>query len=184
MKALLAGFRQYADFSGTTTCKEFWVFISITQVILVILLLPAWILFVQLFNELINNPRILDALFYIYHTADAAWDYVWQELTEAAAEVWGPFVDSLQHNHQFSLICTALAVLWGLILIIPTLAITARRLLDSGHSRWWLLPLMMMCIPLPGIADLGFIGSIITLIFCCQPSVSGKDSPLPPIPGS
>ncbi|MBR5522386.1 MAG: DUF805 domain-containing protein [Akkermansia sp.] len=184
MKALLAGLRQYADFSGTTARKEFWAFISVTQVTLVILLLPAWLLFVQLFDELINHPRILDALFYICQTADIAWDYVFQELSEAAAEVWEPFAESLLQDHPFSLICTALAALWGLILIIPTLAITARRLRDSGHCRWWLLPLIMMLIPLPGVADLGFIGSIITLIFCCQPSISDKDSPLPPVPGS
>ena len=63
MHALLQGFRQYADFSGRTSRRDFWQFVSITQLTFIILLLPAWLVFLEFFREIISNPRVLDLLF-------------------------------------------------------------------------------------------------------------------------
>lgn len=176
MHALLQGFRQYADFSGRTSRRDFWQFVSITQVILIILLLPAWFVFLEFFNELISNPQVLDLIFAIAQNPDI----IHQELAEEIAALWEPYAEELLTTYRLHLICTCVAAVWGLIIATPTLAITARRLKDTGHSRWWIGPLVFLFLPLPFIADIAFICSIITLVYCCQ--TGKKDEVLPPVP--
>lgn len=178
MRALVQGFRQFADFSGKTARRDFWQFVSITQVILIILLLPAWFVFLEFFNELISNPQVLDLLFAIVQNPDI----IHQELAEEIAAIWEPYAEELLTTYRLHLICTCVAAVWGLIIAMPTLAITARRLKDAGHSRWWVLPLIFLFLPLPFVADIAFICSIITLVYCCQ---AGKqDEELPPVPSA
>lgn len=55
-----------------------------------------------------------------------------------------------------------LSTLFSLILIIPSLAVTFRRLHDTGKSGWWIL-----------ISLIPFIGWIVLLIFTVQDSESG-----------
>ncbi|MEA2166980.1 MAG: hypothetical protein QOF76_280 [Solirubrobacteraceae bacterium] len=53
-------------------------------------------------------------------------------------------------------------ILYGLailVLLLPNLAVTVRRLHDSGHSGWWLL-----------IALIPLIGAIVLLVFTLQDS--------------
>ncbi len=181
MKAIINGFRQYAYFSGTTNRRDFWEFIILTHIITVLLLLPAWWLFLQLFSEIINDPRILDLLFATTQTTpDEAYNIICNELTTALADICIPFVQHAPTDYPLILICTAIALLWGLILIVPTLAIIARRLADAGHSRWWVLPPGALCIPLPIVADIALIGSIVTFILCCQ--ASRHNTELPRVP--
>lgn len=176
MKSLLHGFRLYAHFSGNTPRRTFWEFVSITQVVFIILLLPAWFVFLEFFNEAISDPRVLDIIFAMAQTREI----LFRELAEVLLEIWQTFSVDLIDAHKEALICTGVALLWGAVTALPTLAITARRLHDAGHSRWWICPIILLCIPLPIIADIGFIGSIVTLIFCAQPSRG--EAPLPPIP--
>lgn len=178
MKSLLQGFRQYADFSGKTPRRPFWEFVSISQLILIILLIPAFCAFLEFYQEVINDPRIQGLVVDMVQSQEI----LYQELAELVVEIWQSFAGDILTTHTSALICTGGAIVWGAIICIPTLAITARRLHDAGHSRWWICPVILLCIPLPIIADIGFIGSIITLIFCSQES-HGKDT-LPPIPGS
>lgn len=76
-------------------------------------------------------------------------------------------------------------VLYGLAAFVPGLAVTVRRLHDTGRSGWWIL-----------ISFLPGIGGIILLIFMCLDSepgpnlhglnpkgVVGYGQPLPPYPG-
>ncbi len=178
MHALLQGFRQYADFSGKTTRRDFWQFVSISQSILIILLLPAWFVFLEFFSEVISAPEVLDLLFYGFQTAD----FLYEELAEELVAIGHPYVEELHTTYYVHLICTCIAVLWGLIIAIPTLAITARRLKDAGHSRWWVSPLFFLIIPLPIIADIAFICSIITLVYCCQ--AGKREDELPTVPSA
>lgn len=172
MRALVQGFRQFADFSGKTARRDFWQFVSITQVILIILLLPAWFVFLEFFNDFISNPRVLDLLFAIAQNPDI----IHQELAEEIAAIWEPYAEELLTTYRLHLICTCVAALWGLVIAIPSLAITARRLKDAGHSRLWVCPLVFLIIPLPFIADIAFICSIVTLVYCCQ---AGKQDEVP-----
>ena len=55
----------------------------------------------------------------------------------------------------------AIAIIFGLILFVPALAVTARRLHDTGKSGWWQLTAY--------IPYVGIIASIILLfIFCTE----------------
>ncbi|MEH7451639.1 DUF805 domain-containing protein [Gottfriedia acidiceleris] len=54
--------------------------------------------------------------------------------------------------------------IYGLLTILPSLAVGARRLHDSGKSGWWLL-----------IGLIPFIGTIILIIFFCLDSEEGDN---------
>jgi uncharacterized membrane protein YhaH (DUF805 family) len=76
-------------------------------------------------------------------------------------------------------------VLYGMAVFVPGLAVTVRRLHDTGRSGWWIL-----------ISFVPFVGSIVLLVFMCLDSepgpnlhglnpkgVVGYGQPLPPYPG-
>lgn len=52
----------------------------------------------------------------------------------------------------------------GLAVLIPTVAVTTRRLHDTGLSGWWIL---LSLVPL--------LGGLILLIFCCRAGKSGPN---------
>jgi uncharacterized membrane protein YhaH (DUF805 family) len=54
--------------------------------------------------------------------------------------------------------------LYGLLVFIPTLAVTVRRLHDTGRRGWWIL-----------IELIPIIGTIILLIFVCLDSQPGTN---------
>jgi len=54
----------------------------------------------------------------------------------------------------FGVVFVVLYVIWGLAIIIPSLALLVRRLHDSNHSAWWLL---IYLIPL--------VGAIVLFVF-------------------
>ena len=61
-----------------------------------------------------------------------------------------------------------------LALVLPSLAVTARRLHDTGRSGWWIL-----------IGFIPLIGAITMLVFECQDSQAGPNNygPSPKDPG-
>ncbi|GGP24644.1 DUF805 domain-containing protein [Silvimonas amylolytica] len=75
-----------------------------------------------------------------------------------------------------------LGTIYGLAVLIPSLAVAVRRLHDGDHTGWWLF---MVLLPI--------VGSIILLVFMLQQSSPGTnrfgpsprldfDEPEPPIP--
>lgn len=63
---------------------------------------------------------------------------------------------------------TGMGLLGGLLslaLLIPSIAVSVRRLHDTGRSGWWLL-----------IALIPLIGAIVLLVFTVQDSHSGANS--------
>lgn len=58
---------------------------------------------------------------------------------------------------------SVIAGIVGLACFVPTLAVTARRLHDTGKSAWWML-LYLTC-----------IGGIVILIFCAMDSQPGDN---------
>ncbi|MFC5865550.1 DUF805 domain-containing protein [Acidicapsa dinghuensis] len=54
--------------------------------------------------------------------------------------------------------------LYTMALLIPSLAVTVRRLHDTGRSGWWLL-----------ISLVPFVGGIILLVFVCSDSQPGPN---------
>ena len=67
------------------------------------------------------------------------------------------------------IVCSILFFVLWLALIIPSWAVTFRRLHDVGQPGWWLLGTF---IPFPFI---GLIFSVIILVFCCQDSKPGTN---------
>lgn len=57
-----------------------------------------------------------------------------------------------------------LTIIYSILTILPSLAVGARRLHDSGKSAWWLL-----------IGLIPFLGGIILLIFFCLDSEEGDN---------
>ena len=57
-----------------------------------------------------------------------------------------------------------LGAIFALAMLIPSLAVSVRRLHDTGRSGWWLL---IGCIPL--------LGGLVLLVFFCMDSVSGDN---------
>ena len=57
-----------------------------------------------------------------------------------------------------------IVLIYFLIALIPTLAVTVRRLHDTGRSGWWYL-----------ITFVPYVGNLIILIFACYDSQYGKN---------
>jgi uncharacterized membrane protein YhaH (DUF805 family) len=55
-------------------------------------------------------------------------------------------------------------MLFGLAVLIPSIAVGARRLHDTDRSGWWLL-----------IALIPFIGAIVLLVFFVLPGTQGTN---------
>ena len=64
----------------------------------------------------------------------------------------------------FSIIGSFIIGLFGLVIIIPTLALWMRRLHDTGKSGWWLL-----------ISLIPVVGSIVLLVFALLDSQPGDN---------
>jgi uncharacterized membrane protein YhaH (DUF805 family) len=54
--------------------------------------------------------------------------------------------------------------LYGLAVLLPGLAVTFRRLHDTGRSAWWIL-----------IGVIPIVGSIVLLVFTCLPGAAGPN---------
>ena len=61
----------------------------------------------------------------------------------------------------------AIAIIFGLILFVPSLAVTARRLHDTGKSGWWQLTAY--------IPYVSIIASIILLVIFCTEGEKKKN---------
>ena len=59
---------------------------------------------------------------------------------------------------------SVLGSLYGLAVLIPSIAVSVRRLHDTNRSGWWLL-----------IALVPLIGAIVLLVFMAQDSQPGKN---------
>tara|TARA_B100001057_G_C22306287_1_gene740262 strand:+ start:165 stop:533 length:369 start_codon:yes stop_codon:yes gene_type:complete len=61
----------------------------------------------------------------------------------------------------------AIAIIFGLVLFVPALAVTARRLHDTGRSGWWQLTAY--------IPYVGIIASIILIVIFCTEGEKKKN---------
>lgn len=152
MKALIHGFRHYADFSGRDRCGKFWGFIFSCFIISLLLMLPVVLTGLQLITALI------EALIQ----------------KKAAAPAEGDMLRHLLSQSIVMIICMILMILWWLATLIPTAAATVRRLRDAGQSPWWVLPPLFTCTPLSaltsGLGAWPWLLSMVTLILCCLPT--------------
>ncbi len=64
-----------------------------------------------------------------------------------------------------SILSAVVILAFSLGTLVPTIAVTIRRLHDSGKSGWWYL-----------IALVPLVGAIVLLVFCCLDSESGTNN--------
>lgn len=70
-------------------------------------------------------------------------------------------IAATQHTHP---LISVPSIIYGLVILIPSLAVTFRRLHDTNRSAWWLL-----------ISLVPIIGSIVLLIFLVTDSTPGTN---------
>lgn len=58
-----------------------------------------------------------------------------------------------------------ITILYSLAVLVPSLAVTSRRLHDTGRSLWWILLSLLVIIPIIGV-----VGPIVLLVFLCLDS--------------
>lgn len=93
-------------------------------------------------------------------------EYWWFVLFNVIVSVVLDVFAVLTHSSIFSVVL----VVYGLAVLIPGLAVTARRLHDTGRSGWWML-----------INLVPFIGAIVMLVFTVSDSQPQANSYGPPV---
>lgn len=163
MNDLLHGFRHYADFSGRDRRGQFWGFILLTQLIGFLLLLPIIIAAFHIVADLFD-------LAMAQNTHPSAAPVTDEALSTHAYEL----AISLLKSSAVIIISLILCSLWWLITLLPTAAATARRLRDSGHSPWWVLPPALtftsIAALIPGLTSWSALLCLVTLVLCCLPT--------------
>lgn len=130
MEWYFASFRRYGDFArGRARRTEFWTFT-------------------------LCNLLVAAALIVVQYL-------VLLEMLDIGSAVLNPAVASaavLARTIGLYLILVATAVAW-LVMILPTIGVTVRRLHDTGRSGWWVL-----------VALVPVLGALVLLALCCLDS--------------
>ncbi|HEU5271777.1 MAG TPA: DUF805 domain-containing protein [Jatrophihabitans sp.] len=85
-------------------------------------------------------------------------EFWWFTLFAAILYIVVGIIDAVAKN-------AVLGAIVALALILPSLAVTVRRLHDTGRSGWWIL-----------IGLIPFVGAIVLLVFECQDSQPGSNN--------
>lgn len=126
--------KKYACFSGRARRMEFWMFTLISTLIMIVL-------------NIIDNVIGLEMTAY---TIDAV----------SINSINGEGVE----NKEIPLTFGVLSSLYWLFVLIPSIAVTARRLHDIGRSGWWQLLNLICC-----------VGWIVMLVFNVTPGTVGDN---------
>lgn len=150
MKLIADYFRNYVNFSGRTSRRDFWLtelyLFLVTLPIVIILEIKVFGAFKMVVNSGMDIQKDPLALF------------------------------SCLYSSPIIIILTAIFWLWNLVRFIPDLSMTARRLRDAGVTPWWIaINFVTAFTPRIGIF-LCFGCCIIMLILLCKPSVKDTDS--------
>ena len=167
IKALKGGLLHYADFSGRTTRAMFWNFVVGTHLLIMFCMLPAMLEFFRFYDFLLHDVRFLDLLLNDGVIVSASFDMeaigsVVQELGQEYAAAHGPF--------EVEFAGLVLGAVLALAVLLPTVAITVRRLRDVGCSVMWVLPPVLSLLPIPYLSTFALLLSVVTLVMCCMPT--------------
>jgi uncharacterized membrane protein YhaH (DUF805 family) len=145
MEWMLLPFRRYFDFSGRSRRREFWMFMLLNIIIGCILAGPAY---VMLMRQMIAMA--------------------------ASAEAGAPVEPNFGAMILGSPIALGLLGIYGiyaLVTIIPSIAVTVRRLHDRNMRGWWYLGVVL----LSWIPIIGFLVSIAFLVIMCLDGTPGPN---------
>ncbi len=98
---------------------------------------------------------------------------------------------AVKDSTPFTIVVSIISIVWGLFIIIPSIAITVRRLHDTNRSGWWyLLSLAAACLLCASILLfvtnndgptaivsllLGIVGYITFFVFLVLPGTKGEN---------
>lgn len=143
---MLMPLKRYADFSGRSRRKEFWLFQLLNLIVIAVFFGP-------IYRVMIGNMM-----------AQAT---MGQDGTFAGAASSGfQFGD-----HPIAVAFGAIGLIWVLFVFIPSLALIVRRLHDRDMSGWWYLGFVVLAmIPLVGL-----VASIAFLVVMCLDGTQGTN---------
>ena len=136
MEWMILPLKRYAQFSGRSRRKEFWMFMLFTTLVAVVLAGPT---FFSIMSTSVTDPHVLDA-------------------------------DPFAGVGTLGMAGLGLYGLFALAIVIPSIAVTVRRLHDRDMSGWWYLGFI-----LGGMIPL--IGFIISIAFIVIMALPGTDGP-------
>lgn len=169
MNCFAYGFRHYADFTGRDSRSRYWVFITSTQLVLVLLAMPAFVAFAGDLRELLQDFLLGQCV------GMGPEELLNMEVMRPLVEdYFGEYFSAFGAEHSVATYFLLADVAWALLITIPTIAATVRRLRDAGQSLWWVLPPCLSFVPYIGV--FATMLSIVTLALCCFGSA------LPPLP--
>jgi len=149
--------KRYAEFSGRSRRKEYWLFTLFTICGAYLVALPFFMLIGEAMREV--SPYALEELL--------------EEEPVAAAEVFRLFATILADVPTGALIASIAAiVLFWLAIIVPTLALNVRRFQDCNVAgKWFWLCFILSFVPLIG----GFGSLAILIIAGFMPGTPGAN---------
>jgi uncharacterized membrane protein YhaH (DUF805 family) len=149
MEWMLMPYRRYAEFSGRSQRKEYWMFILLMVIIEIVLFIP-----------------LLAAGFSLFSSLGAGAGAASPALGAAA---FGPVI----------WIVGLIFLVWGLATIIPALAVTVRRLHDRDMSGWYLAGFIVVAGVLSRLGSIGslltFVLEIGWIVLLALPGTPGTN---------
>lgn len=145
MEWMVLPFRRYAEFSGRSRRREFWMF--------------------QLFNILVGVALFLPATLVAPSTRNSQFDTGEGSFSAAAG---------FETDYSGNPVSLALVSIWGLYVLaalVPSIAVAVRRFHDQGKSGWWYLILAVLSL----VPLLGLIPAIALLVFMLTPGTEGDN---------
>lgn len=145
MEWMLLPFRRYAEFSGRSRRREFWMF--------------------QLLNFLVGFALVGLASLFAPTTRRSA-----LETGDGAFNASASF----NSDFSGSPVSLVLVSIWGLYLLaalVPSIAVAVRRFHDQGKSGWWYFVLVIFSL----VPLLGLIPAIALFVFTIVPGTVGAN---------
>ncbi len=155
MRWMILPFKRYAQFSGRSRRMEFWMFGLLNFLVAVVLAGPIYRIF---FSQMMSDSMANRADMNMQGMAPGAIE----------ADALGSF--SLA-AHPIATVLALVYLVYALAVLIPSIAVTVRRLHDRNMSGWWYLGFMVLAfIPL-----LGLLASLAFLIVMFLPGTAGPN---------
>lgn len=146
MNWMLLPFKRYFDFSGRSQRMEFWLFMLLNLIVACVLAGP---FYVQMIGAVLTSAQM------------AGQGAEYNESMMAASLMSSPV----------SLAMVGLYGIYALFTLIPSIAVTVRRLHDRDMSGWWYLGAIVLSM----IPFVGFLVSIAFLVVLCLDGTPGTN---------
>lgn len=143
MEWLVLPFKRYAEFTGRSRRREFWMFQLFNVVITLLIFVPATMIAPSTSNSQVRSG---DAGFSA--SANFQTDFAGNPVSMALVSIYGVYV---------------------LAALVPGIALTVRRFHDQNKSGWWYLALAVPSL----IPFLGLIPAFALLVFMIVPGTDG-----------